>query len=99
MTTTNVYPYLLTMLLEESKKLLLIDIRSTQEYDAGHIKNACNVSVCKKTDVMKLEKYIANNQDSIIYCNPGQYRDWETDRKSTRLNSSHSGESRMPSSA
>ena len=29
----------------------------------------------------------------------GKYRDWETDRKSTRLNSSHSGESRMPSSA
>ena len=29
----------------------------------------------------------------------GFYRDWETDRKSTRLNSSHSGESRMPSSA
>ena len=27
------------------------------------------------------------------------YRDWETDRKSTRLNSSHSGEARMPSSA
>ena len=27
------------------------------------------------------------------------YRDWETDRKSTRLNSSHSGETRMPSSA
>ena len=31
--------------------------------------------------------------------NAGVYRDWETDRKSTRLNSSHSGESRMPSSA
>ena len=30
---------------------------------------------------------------------PLNYRDWETDRKSTRLNSSHSGESRMPSSA
>ena len=28
-----------------------------------------------------------------------EYRDWETDRKSTRLNSSHSGESRLPSSA
>ena len=27
------------------------------------------------------------------------YRDWETDRKSTRLNSSHSAKSRMPSSA
>ena len=31
--------------------------------------------------------------------NVSEYRDWETDRKSTRLNSSHSGESRMPSSA
>ena len=30
---------------------------------------------------------------------PRRYRDWETDRKSTRLNSSHSAKSRMPSSA
>ena len=29
----------------------------------------------------------------------GFYRDWETDRKSTRLNSSHEFVSRMPSSA
>ena len=29
----------------------------------------------------------------------GPYRDWETDRKSTRLNSSHLKLSRMPSSA
>ena len=29
----------------------------------------------------------------------GAYRDWETDRKSTRLNSSHEIPSRMPSSA
>ena len=28
-----------------------------------------------------------------------KYRDWETDRKSTRLNSSHITRSRMPSSA
>ena len=28
-----------------------------------------------------------------------EYRDWETDRKSTLLNSSHSAKSRMPSSA
>ena len=34
---------------------------------------------------------------TLSYSN--DYRDWETDRKSTRLNSSHSGESRMPSSA
>ena len=28
-----------------------------------------------------------------------EYRDWETDRKNTRLNSSHEIPSRMPSSA
>ena len=33
------------------------------------------------------------NKDRAIY------RDWETDRKSTRLNSSHITRSRMPSSA
>ena len=35
-------------------------------------------------------------EDGLIWT---KYRDWETDRKSTRLNSSHSGEPRMPSSA
>ena len=35
------------------------------------------------------------NEYDLIY----GYRDWETDRKSTRLNSSHSAKSRMPSSA
>ena len=35
------------------------------------------------------------NNQLLLLC----YRDWETDRKSTRLNSSHSAKSRMPSSA
>ena len=37
--------------------------------------------------------------EAIHYITKDLYRDWETDRKSTRLNSSHSGETRMPSSA
>ena len=55
----------------------------------------------------------ANPTDSIDYLTPkltdlssrsfqpyaNFYRDWETDRKSTRLNSSHRSLSRMPSSA
>ena len=36
--------------------------------------------------------------DLVVIFAP-EYRDWETDRKSTRLNSSHSAKSRMPSSA
>ena len=38
-------------------------------------------------------------QPSVINPTNKNYRDWETDRKSTRLNSSHSAKSRMPSSA
>ena len=40
----------------------------------------------------------ADNDGTVVYIEEG-YRDWETDRKSTRLNSSHSAKSRMPSSA
>ena len=36
---------------------------------------------------------------NTIKQNDYTYRDWETDRKSTRLNSSHRSLSRMPSSA
>ena len=39
--------------------------------------------------------YIISNAVGFFFI----YRDWETDRKSTRLNSSHSAKSRMPSSA
>ena len=38
-----------------------------------------------------------NIVDGVI--GAASYRDWETDRKSTRLNSSHEIPSRMPSSA
>ena len=44
----------------------------------------CNTVLLRTTGKRKLSDY---------------YRDWETDRKSTRLNSSHSAKSRMPSSA
>ena len=44
----------------------------------------------------KFSSYVANG-DKLEAC--GHYRDWETDRKSTRLNSSHRSLSRMPSSA
>ena len=39
------------------------------------------------------------DQNGLMWKRIGGYRDWETDRKSTRLNSSHITRSRMPSSA
>ena len=41
----------------------------------------------------------ALNENKGLFQFSLHYRDWETDRKSTRLNSSHSAKSRMPSSA
>ena len=43
-------------------------------------------------------KVVMALRDQIEHCDEF-YRDWETDRKSTRLNSSHEFVSRMPSSA
>ena len=55
------------------------------------------------------QQYLSNNTESPIsieeftslksIMSSEDYRDWETDRKSTRLNSSHITRSRMPSSA
>ena len=43
------------------------------------------------------DKYMYSMEVKLV--KNGTYRDWETDRKCTRLNSSHSAKSRMPSSA
>ena len=43
------------------------------------------------------DKWVLGADTAVIF--KGSYRDWETDRKSTRLNSSHITRSRMPSSA
>ena len=50
-------------------------------------------------DVMDMAKISSLNNLAIAKNDDALYRDWETDRKSTRLNSSHEIPSRMPSSA
>ena len=59
------------------------------------------VKTAAETNGIRINNRIASQTaDSLIYANiHASYRDWETDRKSTRLNSSHITRSRMPSSA
>ena len=58
-----------------------------------------------KMGFCKCGKAVVENENYCVHCgnkldwDSEGYRDWETDRKSTRLNSSHSAKSRMPSSA
>ena len=61
-------------------------------------------SLYRKRKLAEINKYKndwrrAKNGGNRPIKNAAKYRDWETDRKSTRLNSSHITRSRMPSSA
>ena len=47
----------------------------------------------------QITKYYESEEEIKKLIDEKRYRDWETDRKSTRLNSSHITRSRMPSSA
>ena len=60
--------------------------------------NAATLSA-KLLMMLRYGNFVSNDTDASIYGRSYGYRDWETDRKSTRLNSSHSAKSRMPSSA
>ena len=62
------------------------------EYSDGILQST---SIQKTYNDTMSKRVYANNND---LASP-TYRDWETDRKSTRLNSSHRSLSRMPSSA
>ena len=77
-------------------KMILAAIRNDKEEIkklSKEFDKAKMIDFLFKMDMVTL--HIVTGPLHIIYA----YRDWETDRKSTRLNSSHSGESRMPSSA
>ena len=63
---------------------------------------AAVIGLCTAFSKMFLPKYTSFRQGStysLKHKGVPTYRDWETDRKSTRLNSSHITRSRMPSSA
>ena len=88
---------------EASAKIVYKDILPTHEVKES---KACKCpeilkGVAKPTDC-KIFGNICTPTNPIGSCmvsSEGFYRDWETDRKSTRLNSSHRSLSRMPSSA
>ena len=92
-------------------RLYDVDIQWYEQGNAKHIQGVVNewwlsrvvkesrVDVEHAKDINGGNKMKYNVGDEIRFITSNLYRDWETDRKSTRLNSSHSGESRMPSSA
>ena len=86
---------------------MVLDALEQALHDRGMPKNVIHhpdrgvqylsIRYTNRLEAANLRASVGTTGDS--YDNALAYRDWETDRKSTRLNSSHSGESRMPSSA
>ena len=71
---------------------------------AGKNVNNTMIGLARKLEELqcKVNAIIPNShltKERKIKTEKPKYRDWETDRKSTRLNSSHEIPSRMPSSA
>ena len=57
------------------------------------------VGMANQNHQNKVNLRLMREQNAFNAQQAQDYRDWETDRKSTRLNSSHITRSRMPSSA
>ena len=86
--------------LQQSGQMIEID-RERMENEAKKILNDIVISGKKLTleQQQQLLDVVLGLGGLATRMTATTYRDWETDRKSTRLNSSHSAKSRMPSSA
>ena len=55
-------------LIENKKKLTIVDVRTISEYDEGHIENAINIPVQELSD--RLDE-LNKNDELLIYCRTG----------------------------
>ena len=81
----------------KEKNARLSDEKMLEE-STSSIDSYCGIKVPTAIDWASFKGVDRGNFSLSGYCE-APYRDWETDRKSTRLNSSHEIPSRMPSSA
>ncbi|OGD83286.1 hypothetical protein A2165_03825, partial [Candidatus Curtissbacteria bacterium RBG_13_40_7] len=57
-------------LIHKNQDLTIVDVRSSQEYDSGHIDNAINLDYSSPTFKSQLEK-LDKNQTYLVYCKSG----------------------------
>ena len=85
---------------EASGIQMLLDVLAYNTYyNATYLNLASNESFLATAQRRNSIVNLARTLNYTPRSTTSAYRDWETDRKSTRLNSSHSAKSRMPSSA
>ena len=57
-------------LLSENKDIIILDVRTPQEFNAGHIKGAKNINVADKNFSPKIEG-LDRNSTYLVYCRTG----------------------------
>ena len=70
-----------------------------QDYSLKQYKRLCQIAIEGYTEELSTYHLATNVEVVYLHMSTAKTVDMPADRKSTRLNSSHSGESRMPSSA
>ena len=85
--------------IERNMKSQVSNVLADEPVESNEIKNEIEGEIKEMTNEMKVFNFKENEVRTVVKDGEPGYRDWETDRKSTRLNSSHRSLSRMPSSA
>ena len=62
---------------DQKKGLALLDIRSTKEYEAGHIPGAVHVPL---SDIGDKVKKLKKDKELVVYCNNGSRSIWAIKR-------------------
>lgn len=55
-------------MLEDNSEIVLIDVKTKEEFNEGHIKGAINISIDEIDKVIETYK---NDYDTILYCRSG----------------------------
>ena len=61
----------LKKIIEEGKVICLLDVRTKNEYDKGHIKNAKLIDYFSDDFINNCEEYLDKNKPIYVYCKSG----------------------------
>ena len=56
---------------EEMKKVVLLDVRTPEEFDAGHLPNAININWFDSNFQQQIKEVVAKDKPVYVYCKVG----------------------------
>lgn len=72
MTVKDVHPDEFAALIRDTAKIQLLDVRTPEEYAAGHINEAINIDVNDSTFLQRAEASLQKQKPIAAYCRSGK---------------------------